>query len=169
MPEVLSEQFELVPRDSVRPHPRNPRQGDLGALTESIRLNGFYGALVVQSSTGYILAGNHRWRAAEMLGLEQVPVIWVDVDEDAANRILLVDNRLNDLADYDGQQLVDLLQELVMSDRGLEGTGYDGDDLDELMKDLGLLNNGAEPPGGGQSKEVVCPECGHVFTPGRDA
>lgn len=120
----------------LTPHPSNPRQGDVGAIVQSIEANGWVGSLVAQCSTGYVLAGNHRLQAAGHLGFDKVPVHWVDVDDETALRILLADNRTADLATYDEQALAQLLAELA-TDSDLEGTGYDGDDLDNLLADLG--------------------------------
>lgn len=133
--EIINQSTETVALDALRPHPRNPRQGDIGAIHESIRANGFYGQVVAQKSTGYILAGNHRWRAAAQAGATEIPVTWVDVDDDRALRILLADNRTNDLASYDDEALALLLKELA-DGAGLGGTGYDGDDLDHLLAGL---------------------------------
>src|SRR5690606_25237704 len=103
---------------------------------ESIEHNGFYGVVVVQRSTGYILAGNHRYLAARHAGATEIPVAWVDVDDDEALRILLADNRTNDLASYDNHALAELLQGLMTETGTLDGTGYGGDALDELLADL---------------------------------
>ena len=132
MLEVVNEQYESVPIGQLAQHPRNPREGDVGAIAESIRHNGFYGAVVAQRSTGHVLAGNHRIKAAHDVGMKEVPVLWVDVDDETALRILLADNRTNDLASYNEGALTELLTELADS-IGLQGTGYDGDDLDELL------------------------------------
>jgi hypothetical protein len=91
--------------------------------------NGFYGAIIAQRSTGYILAGNHRYRAAVERDAETVPVIWVDVDDDSALRILLADNRTADGGDYDAQALVDILADMG----NLEGTGYDAAAVEEWV------------------------------------
>lgn len=56
--------IEMVPGNELRKHPSNPRQGNLEAIKESIAVNGWHGVVVAQRSTGYILAGNHRWEAA---------------------------------------------------------------------------------------------------------
>lgn len=130
-----SQEYAQAKLGELKPHPRNPRQGDVGAIYQSIEANGFYGAIVAQRSTGYILAGNHRYKAAAEAGAKTVPVIWVDVDDETAVRVLLADNRTNDLASYDNAVLADILAELA-SGPGLEGTGYDGDDLDQLLTDL---------------------------------
>lgn len=135
---VINHSLETAPLDAVKPHPRNPRQGNIGAIHQSIDANGFYGVIIAQKSTGHILAGNHRWQAARTAGATEIPVQWVDVDDDHALRILLADNRTNDLASYDDTALAELLTELAeIGD--LEGTGYDGDDLDTLLADLGMV------------------------------
>jgi len=135
--QIVNAGHELVPVDALRQHPRNPRKGDVQAIVDSIAANGFYGAVLAQKSTGYILAGNHRWLAAKDAGATEVPVIWLDVDDDHALRILLADNRTNDLASYDDNALAELLKEIHEAHGNLLGTGYDGDDLDQLLADLG--------------------------------
>src|SRR5829696_6904601 len=126
----------LLPVDRVRPHPRNPRRGDITAIKESLELNGQYRPIVVNGRSMEVMAGNHTLLAARELGWEEIAVNFVDVDEEQARRVLLVDNRTNDLASYDTEGLVELLEELD----GLEGTGYDdealGDLLDELAPDV---------------------------------
>lgn len=128
----LKQNFETVKVEALKPHPQNPRKGDVDAIGSSIRVNGFYGAIVAQRSTGCILAGNHRWQAAKAEGAKRVPVAWVDVDDEHALRILLADNRTNDMASYDKTSLSALLAELSES-VGLEGTGYSPTDLDLLL------------------------------------
>lgn len=135
-PTIANEQYELVTLDKLTTHPANPRQGDIGAVVASIEAHGFYGALVVQRSTGRILAGNHRYLAAKALAMKAVPVTYVDVDDELAHRILVADNRTSDLGTYDDVALAELLTQLAQSDGGLDGTGYDGDDLDALLGDI---------------------------------
>jgi hypothetical protein len=119
---VATQSFEHSVRLSkLQPHPKNPRKGNVAAIEDSIEANDFYGALVVQRSTGYILAGNHRYEAARKKGMQKLPVVWLDVDDDRALRILLADNRLNDVAAYDEAALAKLLK--GMDD--LTGTGWD--------------------------------------------
>jgi hypothetical protein len=114
-------------------HPRNVRQGDVGAIAESLKENGQYRPIVVQRSTGYVLAGNHTLKAAKALGWKEIAATYVDCDDDRALRILIADNKTNDLSSYDENALADLLKELATSDLGLTGTLYTGDDLDDLL------------------------------------
>lgn len=136
---------ESVSIDSVRPHPKNVRQGDVGAISESLKAHGQYRAIVVQRSTGHILAGNHTWKAAKALGWKQIGVHYLDCDDDRAMRILLADNRANDLATYDDAALAELLTALSHTDDSLSDTLFTGDDLDDLLfrlnGDLGAGHN----------------------------
>ncbi|HRJ96861.1 MAG TPA: ParB N-terminal domain-containing protein [Fimbriimonadaceae bacterium] len=123
--------YEVVPLDAVKPHPSNPRRGNIEAIKASMDAVGVYGAIVVQRSTGFILAGNHRWKAAQAAGHETIPVIFVDCDDERAKKIMLADNRIPDTSSYDDQALLDLLESL---DGDLEGTGYDDFDVDDLLR-----------------------------------
>lgn len=122
---------ESVPIDVLKPHPRNPRQGDVGAIVQSIEANGLYRPLYVQRSTNYILAGTHTWRALKALGADSAPVIYLDVDDKRAIRILLADNRTSDLGSYDAGILESLLAD---TSTDLAGTGYDLDDVERMLK-----------------------------------
>lgn len=151
-----------VPIDSLIYYGRNPRQGDVGAIVESLRSNGQFRPIVVNARTHEVLAGNHTLKAAVELGWTEIAATFVDVDKDRAARIVLADNRLNDVASYDDNALVELLQGLP----DLQGTGYDGDDLDQLLADLGH-NNTPEPDEGDADETTTtheCPECGHRWS-----
>jgi ParB-like chromosome segregation protein Spo0J len=139
---IVNEASELVPCDDLSPHPNNPRSGDVGAIRQSIRSNGFYGAVIAQRSTSRILAGEHRWRAAKAEGMEQVPVIFVDCDDDTAVRIVLADNRTNDVAGYDDIRLAELLKEVLEEQDTLDGTGWTDDDLTDLLAYIAKSNTG---------------------------
>jgi ParB-like chromosome segregation protein Spo0J len=157
-------QTETVPIKNLTPHPDNPRQGDIGAIAVSIQENGWYGTLVAQQSTGVVLAGNHRLQAAKQLGMKELPVYWVDVDDTTARKILLADNRVNDLASYDSEALAEILTDLATTD-DLLGTGYDGDDLDDLLSDMEEPEAPPEFPSFDDDLETeqVCPKCGYEF------
>lgn len=144
--------------DQVTNHPDNPRDGDVGAIITSISQNGWYGVLIAQKSTNFVLVGNHRLMAVRQLGWKQVPVIFLDVDDRRARNIMLADNRVSDKADYNQDSLAALLS-AAASDGDLLATGYDQEDFDALIAssmDTGPLDV--------QKSEKTCPKCGHVFT-----
>lgn len=120
-------------------HPRNPRRGQDEAVAESIDANGFYGAILVQQSTGYVLAGHTRRRALLAQGVEHAPVIYIDVDEATATRILLADNQTAALAEWDDEALLTLLQEMAEAGTAaLAGTGFDAEELGALLADMSV-------------------------------
>jgi hypothetical protein len=121
---------ETIPINSVVPYPGNARQGDIGAISESLTANGQYRPIVVNRNTNEILVGNHTWKAATLLGWEEISATFIEVDDVEARRIVLVDNRTSDLATYDSESLTDLLRSVA---RDLTGTGFDGDDLDSMI------------------------------------
>ena len=114
----------LEPIELVRPHPDNPNSGDQDAIAESIEINGMYRPVEVQLSTGFILAGNTTYASCLMLESELIPVIWLDVDDETALRILLGDNELARLARIDRGLLNPLLETLMATEMKLLGTGY---------------------------------------------
>lgn len=130
-----------VPIESVELNPRNPRQGDLGAITESLRRFGQQKPIVVQKSTRHVVAGNHMLRAALSLGWKEIAANVVDLDAREAQAFMIADNRTADLGSYDEGVLTELLKELAVDD-SLEGTGYDGDDVDEMLAKLGWKASG---------------------------
>lgn len=145
---VQNIKHEDVDVERLRQHPRNPNQGDFGAIYTLVKENGFYGELIVQVEewkeidgemvpwAGVILAGNHRYAAAVELGARKLPVAWIDVPPVRQLKILMGDNRASDLRDYDQRGVVDILDEVYEEDGDLAGTGYDEDDLDQMHADI---------------------------------
>lgn len=147
----------LVPIGDLSTHPDNPRQGDVGALVDMMRANGFYGESIYQESSGQVCIGNHRLLAARALGMPVIPAMGAAIDDERAKRWMLGDNRAADLAAYDDSLLADLLSDLATGTSGaLAGTGFDNDALDQLLADvshaasvtLGDPNPVARPPAG---------------------
>lgn len=122
---------ESIPIEMLKPHPSNPRRGDIKLIANSLATHGQYRPIVAQRSTNRILAGNHTWEAARRLKWAYISVTWVDVDDTTATRIMLADNRASDLATYDHDSLCALLQTIDT----LDGTGYDLHEVQELLKE----------------------------------
>lgn len=127
-------------------HPENPRRGNVGLIGESIAVNGFYGTVVVQESTNRIIVGNHRARAAVNAGMETLPVMVLDIDDEQATRIMLADNRTNDVAFYDDASLAALLESL---EGDLAGTGFNNEDLELLLARVESIQPEEPPPADG--------------------
>jgi hypothetical protein len=125
----------VVPIETLALHPRNPRQGDVGAISESLKRFGQQKPVVVQKSTGYVVAGNHLLRAALALGWTSIAANAVDMTDVEAQAFMLADNRTAELGSFDELVLGELLKELAAADE-LVGTGYDGEDVDEMLAKL---------------------------------
>ena len=167
MPKTINTAIEAVALSLLKPHPRNVNQGDFGAIQQSVETNGFYGTIVANKRTGHILAGNHRYAVAKQLGFADVPVAWVDVDDEEELRILIADNRTTRLGIDDEERLAELLAELSQTPEGLIGTGFDGDDLDSLIAKIASpdFEPTEECSRLDELAKTVCPECGHEFRP----
>lgn len=133
IPDALTEL--LTPLDAIQAHPKNPNNGDTDTIAESLLANGMFRPVVVQRSTGYILAGNHTYYAMLQLGEPDIPAYYLDVTDQQALKIMLADNRTAQLARMDDGQLIALLQDLGGDDLAtLYGTGYTNDDLLDLLR-----------------------------------
>lgn len=122
----------IIDIKKIKPRGKNPRRGDVETIKESLEVNGQYRPIVVNKKTGEVLAGNHTLKAAKALGWKKIAATYVEVDEEEAARIVLVDNRANDVATYENTILVELLQDF----ENFAGTGYTSKDLDELIQSL---------------------------------
>lgn len=88
-----------LPLQKVEPNPNQPRrtfdEGELESLADSIREHGILQPLAVRPmGEGFyqIIAGERRWRAARLAGLEEVPVVVLDADDRAVMELALVEN-----------------------------------------------------------------------------
>lgn len=154
----------LVPIDELAPFPGNPRQGDVGALSVSLLRFGVVAPARVQRSSGYIVAGNHTWKAGRALGAAYWPSVDLDVDDREARAFLVADNRLHDLGTYDERALAAILADLASND-GLTGVGFDGEDVDELLRRLAdPLPPETFPDVSDVAIEYQCPKCGHGWS-----
>lgn len=129
----------LVPVHELAPYAANARVHDEDALDRSIDELGQYRPIVVNRRDGSILAGNGTYESALRAGWTHVAATYVDVDEQTARKIVLADNRTNDLASYDDSLLARLLEELGDD---YSGTGFDSGDLDRLLAELGARGYG---------------------------
>lgn len=92
---------KMVPLAAVEPDPNQPRStmGDLSDLAGSIKDKGVLEPILVrrkdaeaEGSSLLIISGERRYRAAMEAGLIEIPVIEMEVDEDEALEIALIEN-----------------------------------------------------------------------------
>jgi ParB family chromosome partitioning protein len=90
-----------VPVEFLRPNPRNPRRNfaeeELSQLATSIRERGIVQPIVVRAMANLpdayeIVAGERRWRAAQIAGLHDVPVWVVEIDDRTSLEFAILEN-----------------------------------------------------------------------------
>lgn len=130
IPETLEEL--KVPVSGLVPYSKNPRRGNVDVIVDSLKHHGQYRPIVVRARTNEVLAGNHTLQAAKVLGWQEIAATFIDCSDDEAARIVLVDNRANDVSTYDDAELIELLDSIGT----LEGTGFDEEALANLAEGL---------------------------------
>ncbi|MFY9627421.1 MAG: ParB/RepB/Spo0J family partition protein [Methylocystis sp.] len=90
-----------IPIEFLRPNPRNPRtafrEDDLADLAASIREKGIIQPVVVRTIAGVadayeIIAGERRWRAAQLANLADIPVVIHEADDREALELAIIEN-----------------------------------------------------------------------------
>ena len=133
----------------------NPRKIDshqLEALKRSIDRWGFVEPVIVNKRTGLIVGGHQRTKAALELAVEEIPVTYVDLDDDAEKALNIALNKIS--GEWDEDKLTELLADLEKGGQDLEDLGFDASELDDLLDELqggavelqGDLDEVPEPP-----------------------
>jgi len=127
--------IELRNVTDVRPYDNNPRVNDEGvdALAASIREFGFRQPIVVDDDS-VIIVGHTRWKAAQKLGLEQVPVhVAAGLTPDQVRAYRIADNQTSSLSDWDFELLPAEIALLQDADFDIALLGFSQDELTEIM------------------------------------
>jgi DNA modification methylase len=138
--------IELRSIGDIRPYPNNPRTNDnaVDAVAASIREYGWRQPIVVDSD-GVIICGHTRYKAAQKLGIDQVPVhVATDLSPEKIRAYRIADNQSADLADWNYDLLPIELKELGEGGYDLGLLGFDADELAKLL-DTGV-NEGLTDP-----------------------
>lgn len=134
-PRSLAMEIEFRKLSEIQPYHRNPRLND-GAVAQvaaSIREFGFRQPIVVDSE-GVIVCGHTRWKAAQQLGLESVPVhVARDLTTSQVAAYRIADNQLASIAEWDYDLLPLELAGLQEADVDLGLLGFDQDELAKIL------------------------------------
>ena len=113
----VSDSVTSLPLQKVEPNPRQPRrvfdEEELQSLADSIAEHGIVQPIAVRDEgNGYymIIAGERRWRAARLAGLQEVPVVVLDADDRTVMELALVENLqrqdLNPMEEAEGYRVL---------------------------------------------------------------
>lgn len=131
----------MVPLDSLKAYDNNAKRHtreQLDAIQASIREFGFRGFVIAwhnEDGEAEIVAGHARCKAAQQLGMDEVPVVFCDDLSDAQRRALtLADNQTTMMTGWDEDMLAYELQSLS-DEYDMESFGFDMDAVSGLSED----------------------------------
>lgn len=135
----VNKEIKWVKASDIHCHPLNPRRNSKSAkmVAKSIEKFGYINPIVVDE-TGAILAGNTRFRALELLGVDEFEVLVVNgLTEDEKLGFLIADNKTNEYSqwNYAGLQRIaaGMEDKQTMKEIGITTIQDNKDELDKLI------------------------------------
>ena len=138
-----------VKLSEIFPYYDNPRDNTnaVEPTKESIKRFGFVKPILVDKA-GVIIAGHTRYVAAYQLGMEFVPVVYSDMDDEMAKKYRILDNKLAEKSSFDEDQL---LEELRNMEVPTDMQAFFFEDINQMLNfSLDSINQQAEEYGGFQ-------------------
>ena len=140
---------EVVKLSEIFPYYDNPRDNTnaVEPTKESIKRFGYVKPILVDKA-GVIIAGHTRYVAAYQLGMEFVPVVYSDMDDEMAKKYRILDNKLAEKSSFDEDQL---LEELRSMEVPTDMQAFFFEDINQMLNfSLDSINQQAEEYGGFQ-------------------
>lgn len=150
---------EIALKD-IRPYERNPRRNDqaVEAVMKSIQQCEYIAPIVLDESN-VVLAGHTRLKALQRLGYSSAQcVIKTGLTEAQKRKYRLLDNKTNELAEWDFDMLAEELEGLDFGDFDIDWGLEEEPDVDEIAEDT--------PPAVDEKNEPVC-KPGEIWQLGR--
>lgn len=141
--------------DALVPYDNNPRmnEGGVEPVAKSIEQYGFKVPIVIDKDN-VVVCGHTRLKAAQKLGLAEVPCIRADdLTEEQIKAFRIADNKVSDFTMFDNKKLLEELQSLEEFDLF---TGFDFKGLDDLSVLNEKDNTAVEEEDESVTYEVVC-------------
>lgn len=134
----MNNKITIMKLKDIKPYEKNPRKNNkaVDAVAESIKEFGFQNPIIVDKKN-VIIAGHTRYKAAKKLNIKDVPVIVAEnLNEEQANAYRLIDNKTNELAEWDDTLLFEELLNIENIDMSLFGFDLDIEDVEkEIIED----------------------------------
>ena len=132
---------------TLTPWDQNPRHNStaVDSVAASIERFGFGSPIIARESDRVVIAGHTRLQAAQKLGLDKVPVRFLDLDPAQARALALADNRIGEIAEWDDDMLSRVLAELN-EEIDLDGLGWSDEEIQALLDDVPDLGTADPEP-----------------------
>lgn len=132
--------IEYVAPDSIYPNAYNPNrqtERDFELLLSSMTEDGFTQPILVDKRTKEIIDGEHRWRAAQRLGLKEIPVVFTDMTPEQMRISTLRHNRARGSEDIELTiEILKDLRELGALEHAVDSLGMSDKEINALIEDL---------------------------------
>lgn len=171
---------EILETKSLVPNPQNPNkhpEEQILLLAKVIQNNGWRAPITVSTLSGMIVKGHGRLKAAEMLGVKEVPVdfqCYEKKEDELAD--LMADNRISELSKIEKRKLLNLFEEFDNGTVEFETCGYKPEEYESLCHQFDeffgcqqkVETDETEEPQEDKetvelSKTATCPNCGYNF------
>lgn len=139
----------VVKLSEIFPYYDNPRDNTnaVEPTKESIKRFGYVKPILVDKA-GVIIAGHTRYVAAYQLGMEFVPVVYSDMDDERAKKYRILDNKLAEKSSFDEDQLLEELRNMKVP---TDMQAFFFEDINQMLNfSLDSINQQAEEYGGFQ-------------------
>lgn len=156
---MSKEQIVYIEVSKLKLNEKNPRKNDnaVDGVAKSIEKYGFKNPLIVDRNN-VVWCGNTRLKASKKLGLKEVPcIIADDLTEEQIREYALLDNKLNEIAEWDYELLGEELSVLDLDEFELDWNVANSDIDWGSVADL--ENETYNEP---QHNMIECPSCHHI-------
>lgn len=162
--------IEYVSIDDIFPYENNPRDNEaaIEPVANSIREFGFRVPIVVDDSMT-IVAGHTRYKAAESLGLTEVPIVRASgLSSEQIQAYRIIDNKTQELSKWDFEKLDRELDNIM--DIDMTQFGFGAEEEEGVIREQDI-DNGTEislDDFEDENFDTECPMCGFRFSEGGD-
>lgn len=164
--------FKKVPISQLKPAAYNPRKDlkpedpEYQRIKKSIEEFGYVNPIIVNKDLT-VIGGHQRLKVLQEQGNTEIDVIIIDLPKTKEKALNVALNKIS--GEWDFQQLSIVLSELKEEKFDISITGFTDEELKKIDEDLFGKQFApipeSEVPRLDEKKKVVCPECGHEFTP----
>lgn len=125
--------IDLIPADYNPRKDLKPGDKEYEKLKRSIHEFGYVDPLIWNQQTGRLIGGHQRLKVLKAMGIDEVDVVVVDMDEEKEKALNVALNKIS--GDWDKDKLMLLITDLQGEDFDVSLTGFDPEELDDLFKD----------------------------------
>jgi ParB/RepB/Spo0J family partition protein len=129
----VAAQWEFL--DQLKEWDENPRHNEeaIDTVAKSIKRFGFGAPIIARKEDGMIIAGHTRYKAAQLLQLDKVPVRYLDLDPADAKMLALADNKVGEISSWNDELLQDIFQDFQENEIDISDLGWSDNEIQHIL------------------------------------